>query len=90
MVAELEQVRQQMLAITADMANVRAENVGLKQAMAVKVQEVERKVETGEGSATSSKWVWDLKIRQVKDEFPNLHDKRAMGFLTGLSRFRFY
>ena len=40
MAAELEQVRQQMLAITADMANLRAENVGLKQAMSVKVQEV--------------------------------------------------
>ena len=58
--------------------------------MAVKVQEVERKVETGKGSATSSKWVRDLKIRQVKDEFPNLADKRAMGFLSDLSRFRFY
>ena len=27
---DLEQLRQQMLAITADMANLRAENVGLK------------------------------------------------------------
>ena len=87
---DLEQLRQQMLAITANMANLRAENVGLKQAMAVKVVEVERKVETGEGSDTSSKWVWNLKIWQVKDEFPNLSDKRAMGFLTDLSRFRIY
>ena len=54
MAAELEQVRQEMLAITANMATLRAENVGLKQVMAIKVQEVERKVETGEGSATSS------------------------------------
>ena len=88
--ADLEQLRQQMLAFTAVMANLRAENVGLKQAMAVKVGEVERKVETGEGSATSSNWVRDMKIQQVKNEFPNLADKRAMGFLTDLSRFRFY
>ena len=74
-----------MLAITTDMANLRAENVGLKQTMAVKVQEVQRKVDTGEGSATSSKQVQDLKIRQVKDEFPNPADKWAMGFLTVLS-----
>ena len=38
--AELKQVRQQMLAITNDMAQLRAENDCLKQAMAVKVQEV--------------------------------------------------
>ena len=69
-----------MLAITNDMAQLRAENVSLKQAMAVKVQEVEKKVETGEGSATSSK----------VSKFPNLHDKKSMGFLTDLSRLRFY
>ena len=69
--ADMEELRQQMLALSGDFATLKAENNDLKQAMAVKVGVVDRKVEAGERSATSSRWVRDLKNQQVKDEFRN-------------------
>ena len=45
--ADMEELRQQMLALSADFATLKAENNDLKQAMAVKVGEVESKVEAG-------------------------------------------
>ena len=76
---DLARVNEQLEAITQELALLRAENDSLKQT-------VQEKVAAGEWSSTStSKWVWDLKIHQVKDELSSPSDKRAMGFMLDLS-----
>ena len=56
---ELAGVQEQLAGITQELTLLKAENNSLKLSM-------EKKVEAGEGSSTSSKWVWVLKICQVK------------------------
>ena len=76
---DVARVNEQLVAITQELALLRAENSSLKQTVQVKVA-------AGEGSFTSfSKWVLDLKIHQVKEEFSTPNEKHAMGFMVGLS-----